>query len=233
MSEKSNKGVGLCIFATKRYAMFLEGVVATARKYWKTTCPLSIVTFTDVLPPAWLSDVRIPTQHKQWPYVTLYRYRVLAEATDYLRHFQYLFMCDADMEFTGRIGDEVLGELVATIHSGHAGKPKDRLPFLRNRKSKANIPTGLGTTYYAGGFQGGKTDSFLSACKEMADAITADEQIGYIADWHDESHWNAFLARNPPDVTLPFTYCWGDVSNVGPDVKLLALHKPHSQMRKQ
>jgi len=222
----------LCIFATARYNMFLEGVVATARRFWRTSLPLSIVTFTDILPPQWLSDVRIPIAHKKWPYVTLYRYRHITNAAPYLQQFKFLFMCDADMEFVGTIGDELLTALVATIHGGHARKPVASLPFLNKPKSRAHIPRGTGKHYYAGGFQGGEISAYLIACKEMAEAIEADEAIGYIADWHDESHWNAYLARNPPTVSLSPSYCCGDLNHKPNDVKLLALDKPHAAMRK-
>lgn len=232
MPPNSNNGIGLCIFATKRYAMFLEGVIATARRFWHTRLPLSIVTFTDVLPPLWLSDVRLPISHQPWPYVTLYRYRHIANASQYLQSFKYLFMCDADMEFVGHIGDELLGGLVATIHGGHAKTPPTKLPFLNCPKSRAHIQRGTGTRYYAGGFQGGETQRYLSACAAMAEAIEIDEKIGYIADWHDESHWNAYLVRNPPNVVLSPSYCCGDLNLKPADVKLLALAKPHAAMRK-
>ena len=233
MLPNSNNGVGLCVFATARYNMFLEGVVATARRFWQTSLPLSIVTFTDILPSPWLSDVRIHVVHEPWPYVTLYRYRHITNAAEYLQSFKYLFMCDADMEFVGTIGDELLTDLAATIHCGYAHTPTVRLPFLNHPTSRAHVTKGSGKHYYAGGFQGGATQSYLTACQIMAEAIEEDERNDYIADWHDESHWNAYLARNPPSVSLSPSYCCGTLNRKPSDVKLLALDKPHAAMRKE
>jgi hypothetical protein len=211
--------------------MFLPGVVATARQHWRTTLPLSIVTFTDTPPSSWLSDLRIPTPHLPWPRVTLLRYRHLWGARDLLGSFQYLYMTDADMEFVAPVGDEILGDLVATIHCGHAHKRPSDLPFLNCRKSRAHIEPGTGKRYYAGGFQGGRTARYLEACRAMDEAIRQDAKINYVADWHDESHWNAYLVRHQPTTVLPPEYCFGNLHHMIPDVKILALDKPHAAMR--
>ena len=227
-------GIGLMIFATARYRMFLEGVVATARRHWHTTLPLSIVTFTDEIPSRWISDLRLPTPHADWPLVTLLRYRHIYEVAAELRRFDYLLMCDVDMEFVGEIGDEILGDLVATRHAGHTEKTQAQLPYIRMRHSTAWVPKDKGLAYYAGGFQGGRTADYLEACRHMAEAITEDEKLNYIADWHDESHWNAYLANvQPAGVELSPAYCWPSEWDRNPETKILALSKEHAAMREK
>jgi len=51
--------------------------------------------------------------------------------------------------------------------------------------------------YYAGGFQGGKTDIFISAMKEMKKMIDKDFTSNYTPRWNDESILNSFIFRHP------------------------------------
>jgi FkbM family methyltransferase len=67
--------------------------------------------------------------------------------------------------------------------------------------------------------------------QEMAAEIDADLKRGVIAQWHDESHWNAYLAKEPPQVSLPPPYCWGEPEGCPPGTRILALAKDHAAYR--
>ena len=64
--------------------------------------------------------------------------------------------------------------------------------------------------YYAGGFQGGKTEEFIKAMKVMRANIEKDFNKNYIARWNDESHWNKYLFDNPPSLVLSPAYVYPD-----------------------
>jgi hypothetical protein len=93
--------------------------------------------------------------------------------------------------------------------------------------------------YYAGGFQGGIREAYLSASKELAENINIDHANGIIAQWNDESHWNCYLKQHPHKELSP-EYCmveqielrqkWG-VDNLTP--RLIALKKNHEELRSQ
>lgn len=223
--------VALCCFATGRYKEFLPDLTRTAREHFDPGDTLELVAFTDepTGPPGFDRHFQIP--HLRWPYGTLYRYRWLAEQQDALQHYSYLFMCDVDMRFVSTVGPEILGNLVGVLHAGHLKKHPQALPYCRHKGSLARVRPGLGSRYYAGGFQGGAARTYLKACRTIADAITQDERHKYIADWHDESHWNSYLVARPPTISLPPQYCWGEPEGCPPGTKILALAKDHVAFR--
>jgi histo-blood group ABO system transferase len=143
----------------------------------------------------------------------------------------YLFMCDADMRFVGTVGDEILGDVVATIHPGFFSQPADGCSFDRNPNSRAFVRPGTGRRYYAGGFQGGRTEHYMAAVQTIAGRIDEDEANGVMALWHDESHWNRYLVDQPPMVELSPAYCYPEGWRLPFEQRLLALNKNHGELR--
>jgi histo-blood group ABO system transferase len=84
----------------------------------------------------------------------------------------YLFYSDADMRFEANVGEEVLGELVATRHPGFYDKPYSFFSqsYERRPQSLAYMPPNYGSAYYAGGFNGGRAARYL----QMAEEILSD-----------------------------------------------------------
>lgn len=167
-----------------------------------------------------------------WPAATLYRYHVILDHRRWLKDFDYLYLCDADMRFEDTVSDEILGTLVATIHPGYVTTPRDRLPFETNPASRAYLPRTFGRRYYAGGFIGGEREAFLWLADLMAEQIDEDKRNGVLATWHDESHLNAVLARRWPDIELSPAYAHPDQDDyylsIWPEAyerKLVALDK--------
>ena len=70
----------------------------------------------------------------------MYRYHAILERAG---EDEYLFLIDADMLFEGDVGEEILGELVATLHPGYVGKrPSLRdAGALRRRSCRTGTPT--------------------------------------------------------------------------------------------
>jgi len=81
------------------------------------------------------------------------RYKIYYDNWQKLAEQDYLFACDADMLFVNSVGDEILGQRVATLHPGFLDK---RGSYETNPRSKAYISILEGTQYFAGGFYGGK-----------------------------------------------------------------------------
>lgn len=146
-----------------------------------------------------------------WPAATLYRYHALLD-----REWEedYLFLCDADMRFESEVGEEILGEIVATLHPGYA---------MRSEKP-----------YYCGAFVGGEREAFLELATYLKWRIDADDDRRIMAEWHDETHLNRELALHPPAVTLGPGYCFPDDASgypwlKGVERKLVALDKTPSE----
>ena len=81
--------------------------------------------------------------------------------------------------------------------------------------SRANIPADTGKYYVMGGFNGGKTETFLKMSEELSKNINEDLKNNIIAVWHDESHLNKYIIDKnikildpsygyPDDWDLPF-----------------------------
>ncbi len=104
----------------------------------------------------------------------------------------YLFACDADMLFVDYVGDEIMGDLVATQHPGFT---KKRGTYEYRQDSTAYVAPDEGECYFAGGFYGGKKEAFLTMMRGLVNNIQIDLDNDLIAVWHDESHLNRYFIK--------------------------------------
>lgn len=169
-----------------------------------------------------------PIEPVEWPMPTLMRYHLFLQQEEYLQKFDYIFYIDVDMRITDWIGEEILGEgLTAAQHPMYALRQNLQPPYEPNPESSAyiNRPGRImeelnakgeivnkrfEPLYYAGGFQGGKTEDFIKAMKVMRKSIDEDFGRNYIARWNDESHWNRYLFENSPVIVLNPSYIYPD-----------------------
>ena len=174
--------------------------------------------------------------HEPWPMPTLKRYNYFVKEKDYISQFDYCYYFDVDMGIVSKVGDEVLSDLVATMHPYQSFYPKEQRTYDRNPKSLAYVPAGQeGELYYAGGFNGGSTKKFLEMAETIAYRVNDDLTRGVIALWHDESQMNRYLIDNPPSLSLTPTYCFAEeqMNNASYpyDAKIIALKKDHDELR--
>ena len=132
-----------------------------------------------------------------------------------------------------KIGDEVLSDLVATMHPYQSFSPKEQRTYDRNPKSLACVSPGdEGEFYYAGGFNGGSTKEFLKMSEVIANRVTKELQHDIIPLWHDESHLNRYFVDNPPTKTLDCGYCAPESAWEIPfPKKVLALDKSVDELK--
>lgn len=168
-------------------------------------------------------DIQLfPTEAIEWPYPTLLRYNLFLQQEEKLKEYDYIFYCDIDMRFVNVVGDEILGDgLTAAQHPMYCIKKEFYPPYEPNPESEAYIPRPgriindngkprFMPLYYAGGFQGGKADKWISAMKDMRMMIDKDLTKNYIAVWNDESIWNKYLFLHEPSVVLTPSYIYPD-----------------------
>lgn len=139
-----------------------------------------------------------------------------------------MYYCDADMLFVDHMDDEILGDLVGTIHPGFYNKYGS---YEKNPLSLACIKPKEGKKYYAGGFNGGKSENFLTMCIKIKNNIDIDLSNNIIAVWHDESHLNHYFIDNPPTNELSPSYCYPESWDIPFKKILLALDKNHKEIR--
>lgn len=212
--------VVICL--NKNYWQYLSPMIASARKFFLKGHDVDFIAWTD-MPKETVIDAKIiPTEPFEWPLPTLYRYSLFLREEKLLAEYDYVFYVDADMKFVSKVGDEVLGNLVGAVHPMYFIRSDYNPPYEPNEKSTAYIPRlgrilevngqkRLQPLYFAGGFQGGRSDIFIKAMKAMKDRIDEDfTKNGYVAIWNDESHWNKYCFENPPTVVLNPSYVYPD-----------------------
>lgn len=221
--------VGLLIIATNKYSQYVQPLVESAEDWFLLSHEVTYFVFTDQ--PAPPGVVRIEQPHLPWPGPTLMRYHILLARSEQLERMDYLFYVDADMRFVGPVGDEILGERVATLHPGFYQARRRAFTYETRPASRACVAPHEGHAYYAGGFGGGTSAAYLAMAHALRDAIDEDSRRGLTAVWHDESHLNRYLIDHPPTVTLSPAYCYPESWRLPFERRLLALDKDHAAMR--
>ena len=229
----------ICILtiATNQYLQFVEKLYDDIAAKFLPQHEVNCLLFTDHEIEETSDNVRVHyIDHEPWPMPTLKRYNYFVKEEDFILDHDYCYYLDADMRIDAPVGEEFLEDLVATQHGYQSfHSPKDQ-SFDRNPESLAYVsPDEKTVTYYAGGFNGGKTDKFIEMSRVIADRVNKDLEKDIIALWHDESHMNRYLIDNPPTLSLTPDYCYAE-EFIGTDYpfknpKIIALKKNHSELR--
>ena len=228
--------IGLCIVATGKYVDCAQKLVKSAEQYFCRDHTVRYFIFTDSFLENTAHAAYLFHPRLGWPFDTLKRVYAYTNYKNELANCDYLFACDADMLFIAPVGDEILGDRVATQHPGYVGQ---RGNYEKNRKSTACVQSHEGTTYFAGGFYGGKRDEFFTLNSTLIAQIEEDLSKNYVALWHDESHLNRYFIDNKPTKILSPSYCYPERIDNNSDYlpllaykpKLIALDKNHDAMR--
>lgn len=226
----------ICILtiATNKYIQFVERLLDNIEENFLNGHEIQCLLFTDHEVET-SENVRVcQIDHEPWPMPTLKRYNYFVKEKEFISQFDYCFYFDVDMRIDNPVGDEVLGDLVATKHFYKTWETPEQFSYERNPKSLAYIPYGEGKSYYAGGFNGGKTSNFIEMSEVIADRVNKDLDNGIVALWHDESHMNRYMVDTPPTLELSPEYCYpepelGRHSQYNP--KIIALLKNHNEVR--
>ena len=230
--------MNICILtiATNKYIQFVERLYNNLEENFLNGHNLECLLFTEH--DVETSDnVRVSQiEHEPWPMPTLKRYNYFVKEKEFISEFDYCFYFDVDMGIVDKVGDEVLSDLVATMHPYQSFYPKGERSYDRNPNSLAYVAPGdEGPNYYAGGFNGGSTKRFLEMSEVIADRVNKDLENDVIALWHDESQMNRYLIDNPPTLSLNPSYCFAEEQMKNPsypyDPKIIALKKNHDELR--
>lgn len=193
-------------------------MIDSARRFLLPGHDVDFICWTDMPEDSKIDARIIPTRPFAWPIPTLNRYHLFLQQEELLREYDFVYYVDADMKFVGRVGDEILGDLVGAQHPMYAVRKDYVPPYEPNPVSTAYVPR-VGEVrngrfmplYFAGGFQGGRTDNFIEAMRTMRDMIDEDfVKNNYVAIWNDESYWNRYCLDNPPTVALSPSYVYPD-----------------------
>jgi len=243
------KKIGLLLIATGKYDQYVKLLLESIEKHFFREQEIRVFLFTDKdkIPTSTnrVKVITIQIPHQPWPFPTLYRYKYFTDWSQQIREQQcdMLFYCDVDALFIKDFGQENLlpansvtkNYLVAVAHCGFSegGWGSNNV----HPESRAYLPITLRRpSYCMGGFQGGTTEEYLSACYQLANNIADDMSRGIMAEWHDESHWNWLLKSNPYNYAI-YTLEGGrlfmaeEMEGAREKATILALKKDHEAMR--
>jgi histo-blood group ABO system transferase len=202
---KNMKTAFVIIATGTAYARYAQNLVASIREHlWFDP---QVFIFTDHVQALQKVAKCFYTDPLGYPKQTLMRYHTILSKEHILEKYDQLFYLDADMLFVNQVNfdDIASDELTATLHPGF---------FVNNtqgtteKRKESTAFCDYNVSYYCGGFQGGNTKAYLAVAKTMAGRIDEDLENGIMAVWHDESHWNKYLADAPPAKTLSPSYCY-------------------------
>ena len=234
MTQKEEKKIRIavvCIVLNQPYWSFAQELFWGINTFFfkhptiKNKYTTEVLLWSDMPVESFPLGKVFPTEPTEWPLPTLLRYNLFLQQEEYLKdNFDYIFYMDVDLRIVDWIGEEILpqnGGLMACQHPMYALRQNYYPPYEPNPESTAYIKLPgrileengkkrFEPLYFAGGFQGGKTEDFIKAMKVMKPRIEDDFNRNYIARWNDESHWNRYLFENPPVVVLSPAYIYPD-----------------------
>ncbi len=228
-SEKKVK-VALLVMATGKYDAMGVKMIETAREHFLPQCDRTFFIFTDGSVPEAADTVRIEQKRLGWPHDTLKRFHVYYANKDLFKEMDYVYAIDADMEFLSDVGEEILGDLVATRHWGYLEKPGT---YCGNKKSTAYVTRKDRKHYCCGAFYGGKVSEVLALLETSIKNVDTDLAKNIIPKWHDESYINRYFIDHTPTVFLTPSYCFPLGWDLPFEPKLVTLvNKPADELRR-
>ena len=198
--------VAVVFIGTGKYLNFLPSWYERCEENFLPGVEKKYLVFTDGQLDE-MPDNAIPyhQEHLDWPYITLYRFKIIQRAESEYRDCDWLVFLDADMAVVDKVTPEEFFDddkpFLGVHHPCHFLKfpPHNQPPgsFETNPLSTAKVPEGYDySIYWQGCLWGGKVGPVIEMMSELDERITTDEKKNVIAQWHDESHLNAFYALN-------------------------------------
>jgi hypothetical protein len=198
--------IAINIIATNKYIQFVQPLVDSIEKYFLVDHDITVNLFTDqdAVIIHNRTDIKI---HKipsyGFPDASLYRFKI---QTDITYDCDYLYYLDADILINDFVGEEIFAPILVVRHPGYFvsnGWGSNNTP----QRSTAFLPLNKRLKYFAGGVNGGETKTYLDMMFKLRDNINIDTANGVMADYHDETHLNHFMAYCEDYKELNPSYC--------------------------
>lgn len=186
--------IGILYIGIGRYSCFWQDFYSSCEKYCIPEAEKHYYVFTDQ--EEMISGERVEVFHQdnmEWPFNTLYRFKMFHRITDKLAANDYLFFFNANALFKRLVTADDLLPQAEDYSALCIETDPQKMTYERRPESVACIPEGQERYYFSGALNGGKTASYIQLIEEC-DALTdKDYQNNIIPIWHDESILNKFL----------------------------------------
>ncbi|XP_053346854.1 globoside alpha-1,3-N-acetylgalactosaminyltransferase 1-like isoform X2 [Clarias gariepinus] len=226
-----NITVAATVFALGKYVRFLKDFFETAEQHFMVGYHVHYYLFTDrpdEVPIVQLGEgrelVKIETpSSNRWQEITLRRMEMIEKLIEerLVNKADYIFSLDVDTKFYGHWGAETLADVIAVLHPGYFGTPRNEFPYERRPESLAYIPLEEGDYYYGGAVLGGRLDQVLKLTKTCRTQLDLDRANQIEAAWQEESHLNKYFLYNKPVKVLSPEYLWQDFKAKTSNMKVI------------
>lgn len=213
--------LGVLVIATGRYLEFAEQLLTDLERELPPSQNMVVNLFTDAAPKQLgaLAKGRLlrlnplPVAALRWPEASLLRYELFTQAADEIQGDLLVYL-DADLrvlrDFTPMLTPhEWPGGMAAVRHPGfyrpHQFRPRGT--WETRRLSQAYVAPWRRRHYVCGGVWMGQREALFSVSELLANRVRVDAAAGVTARWHDESHWNWWVAHHRVQLLEP-SWCW-------------------------
>lgn len=224
---------GLLAFVVGTYAQFVRRFLSSAETHFLPGQMVTYYILTDnprtLDPPIELGPDRhlkvVPiAELPGWERLARRRMALLTDAikNPISSEVEYIFCADIDQEFVAPVGEEILGDLVATLHPELYGMPRNAFPYEVEEVSSACVDEDEGDYYYTSELYGGLVSEMYRLAQACSLLILQDQANGIMARGLEESYLNRYLIDHRPTCVLSPEYSWWD-SALAPDVPVQRL----------
>lgn len=196
------KKIGILFICTGEYWKFWDNFYRSCEENFLIDEEKHYFIFTDSEELLKIKDKRLHPifqEKMDWPFPTLYRYKIFMKNKDYFNDMDYLIFCNANLFFSEKVSrNELFADknLFVTLHPGFFNKKPKKFTYETNIKSLAYTEKKEDSIYVCGGFNGGTKDEFLNIAEILDYNIDKDFSEGIVAIWHDESHINNYVQNH-------------------------------------
>lgn len=213
--------VGLLSLVVGPYGRYVRRFLSSAETYFLPAQMVTYYILTDsprsLDPPIELGPKRqlkvIPVAELPgWDRLAHRRMDLFAEAMkgSVSSDVEYVFCADVDLEFVAPVGEEILGDLVATLHPELYGMPRMAFPYEAEEVSSACVEEDEGDYYYTSELYGGLVSEMNKLARACSLLILQDQANRVEARGLEESYLNRYLIDHRPTWVLSPEYSWWD-----------------------
>uniref|UniRef100_A0A665T671 Globoside alpha-1,3-N-acetylgalactosaminyltransferase 1-like n=1 Tax=Echeneis naucrates TaxID=173247 RepID=A0A665T671_ECHNA len=215
---------GLLVLVVGSYSHFVRGFLTSAELYFLpgqmvtyyilTDSPHSLDPLIELGPQRQLKVVPV-AELPGWDRLAHRRMALLADAirNPISSEVEFIFCADIDQKFVGPVGEEILGDLVATLHPELYGMPRNTFPYEVEDVSSAYVEEDEGDYYYTSELYGGLVSEMYRLARTCSLLILQDLENKVVARGLEESYLNRYLIDHRPTCVLSPEYsCPGDTA---------------------
>lgn len=212
---------GLLVLVVGSYDRFVRRFLSSAETYFLPGQMLTYYILTDntrsLEPPISLGPGRqlkvVPVAEMPgWDKLAYRRMALLADAIkdQISNEVEFIFCADVDQVFVASVGEEILGNLVATLHPELYGMPRKAFPYEAEEFSSAYVEEDEGDYYYTSELYGGLVPQVYRLTRACSLLILQDQANNVVARGLEESYLNRYLIDHRPTCVLSPEYSWWD-----------------------